>query len=78
VDSDIARGDFERLAWNVELFWRNEAPFGFPDTAVDGFGAKAMILNRDGQELERFLDLPWFKGDEYQIQKMAMLLGHFN
>ncbi|HEV8606566.1 MAG TPA: PQQ-binding-like beta-propeller repeat protein [Tepidisphaeraceae bacterium] len=66
------------LAWNVELLWRNESPFGFPNVAVDVFGAKALILDRDGKELERFLDLPWFKGDEYQIQKMAMMLSHFN
>jgi hypothetical protein len=64
------------LAWNVELLWRNEAPFGFPDVPVDVLGAKALILRQPGNELERYLDLPCFKGDEYQIQKLALILCH--
>ncbi|HEV8290357.1 MAG TPA: hypothetical protein VGP94_00470, partial [Tepidisphaeraceae bacterium] len=64
------------LAWNVELLWRNEAPFAFPNMAVDVLGAKAMILQQRRDQLERYLDLPVFKGDEYQIQKLALILSH--
>jgi len=64
------------LAWNVELLWRNEAPFGFPDVPVDVLGAKALILGQHPSELERYVDLPCFKGDEYQIQKLALILSH--
>jgi len=64
------------LAWNVELLWRNEAPFGFPNLPVDVLGAKALILQQRRDQLERYLDLPWFKGDEYQIQKLALMLSH--
>jgi len=64
------------LAWNVELLWRNEAPFGFPGMAVDIFAAKSLILQQRREQLEPFLDLPWFKGDEYQIQKLVFILSH--
>jgi hypothetical protein len=64
------------LAWNVELLWRNEAPFAFPNMAVDVLGAKALILRQHRDQLERYLDLPAFKGDEYQIQKLALILSH--
>ena len=64
------------LAWNVELLWRNEAPFGFPDLPVDVLGAKSMILHQHREQLDRYLDLPWFAADEYQIQKLAITLLH--
>ena len=64
------------IAWNVELLWRNEAPFSFPTMAVDVFAAKSLILQQPRKQLEPYLDLPWFKGDEYQIQKLAFVLNH--
>ena len=64
------------LAWNVELLWRNEAPFALPNMAVDVLGAKTLILRQRRDELERYVDLPSFKSDEYQIQKLALILCH--
>jgi hypothetical protein len=64
------------LAWNAELLWRNESPFGFPDVPVDVLGAKALILRQNRDQLQRYIDLPAFKGDEYQIQKLALILSH--
>jgi hypothetical protein len=61
------------VAWNVELLWRNETPFSFPDMSADIFAAKAMILNAPADQLVQFLDLPWCKADEYHIQKLALL-----
>jgi hypothetical protein len=61
-----------------ELLWRNEAPFSSPNVAVDVLGAKALIFHARRDHLERHLDLPWFKADEYQIQKLAMTLSHVN
>ena len=64
------------LIWNVELLWRNEAAFGFPDLPADVPGAKAMILHQRRDELQRYIDLPAFKGEEYHIQKLALILSH--
>ena len=64
------------LAWNLELLWRNEAPFALPNMAVDVLGAKTLILRQRRDELERYVDLPSFKSDEYQIQKLALILCH--
>src|SRR5436190_8482918 len=66
----------QALAWNIELLWRNEAPFALPNMAVDVLGAKTLILRQPRDELERYVDLPSFKSDEYQIQKMALILCH--
>jgi hypothetical protein len=62
------------LAWNVEVMWRNEAPLSFPTVAQDVFAARAMILREKPEMLARYLDLPWCKGDETYIQKLALLL----
>ena len=61
------------VAWNVELLWRNEAPFSFPDMSADVFAARALILNEPADQLARHLDVPWCKGDEYYVQKLAIL-----
>jgi hypothetical protein len=63
------------VAWNVELLWRNEAPFSFPDLSADVFAARGLILGEKGEELEPFMDVPWCKGDEYYIQKLAIRCG---
>ena len=52
------------LAWNVEVMWRNEAPLSFPTVAEDVFAARAMVLPEKPKLLERYVDLPWCKGDE--------------
>ena len=48
----------------------------FPDVPVDVLGAKALILRQNRDQLQRYIDLPAFKGDEYQIQKLALILHH--
>jgi PQQ-like domain/PQQ enzyme repeat len=63
------------VAWNVELLWRNECPFSFPDMSRDIFAARAMILGEDDQRLARFVDIPWCRGDEYYAQKLAMAVS---
>jgi hypothetical protein len=60
------------VAWNVELLWRNEAPFSFPGMSNDIFAARALILHEPADRLARFVDMPWCKGDEYYIQKLAL------
>jgi hypothetical protein len=62
------------LAWNVEVMWRNEAPLSFPTVAQDVFAARAMILRENPGALARYVDVPWCKGDETYIQKLAMVL----
>jgi PQQ-like domain/PQQ enzyme repeat len=59
------------LAWNVETMWRNECPFSFPTLSAEVFAARALILGEPGRELERFLDIPWCKGDLFYIQKLV-------
>ena len=61
------------VAWNVELLWRNENAFSFPDLSADIFTAKALILDAPADALGRFVDIPWCKGDEYYVQKLALL-----
>jgi hypothetical protein len=61
------------VAWNVELLWRNESPFSFPDMSADVFAAKALLLNEPADRLARYVDLPWCKADEFHIQKLALL-----
>lgn len=63
------------LAWNVELLWRNEAPLSLPTMSLEAFQAKALIAKEPAQQLVRFLDIPWCKGDEYHIQKLALVLS---
>ena len=62
------------LAWNVELMWRNETPFSFPTMGLEIFAARAMILDEPAERLAGFVDLPWCRGDEFYIQKLAMVL----
>jgi hypothetical protein len=62
------------LAWNVEQMMRNEAPCQLPTTPLEIFTARALILNHPATELERYLDLPWCRGDEFYIQKIALTL----
>jgi hypothetical protein len=64
------------LAWNVELMWRNECPFIFPTASLEVFSAKAMILREPAAALAGWVDLPWCKGDEFFIQKLAMTLNN--
>lgn len=61
------------VAWNVELLWRNEAPFSFPGMSNDIFAARALILHEPAERLAKYVDLPWCKGDEFYIQKLALL-----
>jgi hypothetical protein len=61
------------VAWNVELLWRNEAPFSFPDMSADVFAARALVLNEPAGQLARYLDVPWGRADEYYVQNLAML-----
>jgi hypothetical protein len=61
------------VAWNVELLWRNEAPFSFPNMSSDIFAARALILHEPAERLAKYVDLPWCKGDEFYIQKLALL-----
>ena len=61
------------IAWNVELLWRNEAPFSFPSMSNDIFAAKALILCEPPEMLEKFIDIPWCRADECYIQKLALL-----
>jgi hypothetical protein len=61
------------VAWNVELLWRNESPFSFPDMSADVFAARALILNEPADQLARDLDIPWCRADEYYVQKLALL-----
>jgi hypothetical protein len=61
------------LAWNVEVMWRNEAPLSFPTVAQDVFAARALILREKPALLSRYVDLPWCKGDETYIQKLALV-----
>jgi hypothetical protein len=63
------------VAWNVELLWRNEAPFSFPDMADDIFAARAMVLGEGAERLAAFVDLPWCRGDETWVRKLALWAG---
>jgi hypothetical protein len=65
------------VAWNVELLWRNETPFSFPDMSRDIFAARAMILGEEGDRLGRFVDIPWCRGDEYYVQKLALSVANW-
>jgi outer membrane protein assembly factor BamB len=62
------------LAWNVELNWGNEVPTALPTHARDIFAARAMILGEPSPQLSKYVDIPWCKGDEYYIQKLALTL----
>ena len=62
------------LAWNVEQLMRNEAPMQLPTTPLEIFTARALLLNESPERLQRCLDLPWCRADEFYIQKLALLL----
>jgi len=62
------------LAWNVETMWRNECPFAFPTMSAEVFAARALILREMGQELTRFLDIPWCKADLFYIRKLVFCI----
>ena len=62
------------LAWNVDLMWRNEAPFSFPTMSAEIFAARALILNEPAERLKTFLDLPWCKADLFHTQKLVHCL----
>ncbi|MGQ9506054.1 MAG: outer membrane protein assembly factor BamB family protein [Thermogutta sp.] len=62
------------LAWNVELAWRNEAPFSLPSMAQEIFAARALILQAPPDELGRYLDIPWCAADLFYIQKLVWTL----
>jgi hypothetical protein len=64
------------IAWNVELLWRNESPFSFPTMSLEVFNAKGLILREKPVALASYLDLPWCKGDECYIQKLAIVLAN--
>ncbi|PYI80425.1 MAG: hypothetical protein DME26_21640 [Verrucomicrobia bacterium] len=63
------------LAWNVETMMRNESPLQFPTISAQVFSARALILGESAEQLERFLDLPWCKADEFYIQKIVQTLN---
>jgi hypothetical protein len=62
------------LAWNVETMMRNECPYEFPTLSAEVFAARSLILTEPTERLAAFLDRPWFKADEYCIQKLALAL----
>ena len=62
------------LAWNVELNWGNEVPTALPTHAREIFAARTMILGEPSPRLAKHIDIPWCKGDEYYIQKLALTL----
>src|SRR5262245_43627896 len=63
------------LAWNVETMMRNECPLEFPTMSAEVFAARALILREPAEQLERFIDLPWCKGDELYVQKIVQTLN---
>jgi hypothetical protein len=63
------------LAWNVETMMRNECSLQFPSVPRQIFTARALVLDEDRESLRKFLDLPWCRADEYQIQKLALALA---
>jgi hypothetical protein len=62
------------IAWNVEQLMRNEAPFQQPTTPLEIFTARALVLGESAAKLERFVDLPWCRADEFYVQKLALTL----
>ena len=62
------------LAWNVEQLMRNEAPMQLPTTPLEIFTARALILGEPADQLRRYIDLPWCRGDEFYIQELALVL----
>jgi hypothetical protein len=62
------------LAWNVEQLMRNETPFQLPSTPLEIFTARALLLREPAARLHGFVDLPWCRGDEFYIQKLALTL----
>ncbi len=62
------------IAWNVEQLNRNEAPHQLPTTPMEIFSARALLLKESSEQLERFIDIPWCKGDEFYVQKLALQL----
>jgi hypothetical protein len=66
------------LAWAPEFMWRNETPFSFPTMSAEIFAAKALVLRAPVEQLIRYVDLPWCKGDEYYVQKLAILAAGAN
>lgn len=62
------------LAWNVELLWRNEAPFAFPTMSMEIFSARVFILREPAEKLLHYLDLPWCRADLFYIQKLVMII----
>lgn len=63
------------LAWNVETMMRNESNLQFPTIAQQVFTARALIGNEQATRLHSLMDLPWCKGDEFYIQKLALTLN---
>ena len=70
--------DYQRpgwwLAWNVEQLMRNEVPFQLPSTSMEIFSARALVLAEPAAVLQKFVDLPWCRADEFYIQKVALTL----
>ncbi len=62
------------LAWNVEQLMRNEAPMQLPTTPLEIFTARALLLHEPPERLQRHLDLPWCRADEFYLQKLALIL----
>jgi hypothetical protein len=63
------------LAWNVETLMRNECPLELPTTSLDIFQARAWILGEPAAKLAGFIDIPWCRGDEYYVEKLALVLS---
>jgi hypothetical protein len=66
------------LAWNIETMFRNEAPLENPAVSADVFAARALILQQPAGELAGYLDIPWCKGDEFYLRKLALCCEAFN
>ncbi len=64
-------------AWNVELLWRNEAPFSLPTMANEIYAARALVLGEAGPTLRRYVDIPWCRADLFYIRKLALCIRNW-
>jgi len=58
----------------VEQLMRNEVPFQLPSTPMEIFNARALVLGEPSTSLQKYIDQPWCRADEYFIQKLALTL----
>jgi hypothetical protein len=62
------------IAWMVEHMVRNESPFVFPTAAMEIVSARALILGEPGEDLEKYIDIPWCKADEFYVRKLVLTI----